>query len=106
KVKNTKPSADLAAYAGTYRSDMYGDIEVSVRQEGGLDIRFIPTELFRGNLEHYHYDTFLLRWSTSMMLPPGKVNFILDQSGSVSEMRIDVPNPDFDFTELKLFRVK
>ncbi|MEY3398965.1 MAG: hypothetical protein RL220_1559, partial [Bacteroidota bacterium] len=39
KVKNTKPSADLAAYAGTYRSDMYGDIEVSVRQEGGLDIR-------------------------------------------------------------------
>ena len=35
-------------------------------------------------------------------LPSGKVIFVLDKNGKVSEMKIDIPNPDFDFIELEL----
>ena len=39
-------------------------------------------------------------------LPKGKCSFIIDELGEVEEMRIDIPNPDFNFKELKLYRVK
>jgi len=35
------------------------------------------------------------------MLPSGTVQFVLGPDGKVKEMQIDVPNPDFDFTELE-----
>ena len=36
--------------------------------------------------------------------PRGWVTFALDPQGRVSEMKIDVPNPDFDFKELEFKR--
>lgn len=102
---DTTPSLPLSAYAGIYHSSMYGDIEVRLEGEA-LRIDFKPTALFKGDLTHWHFDTFELRWSTKMMLPPGKVNFVLNASGEVEEMRIDVINPDFDFGELKLIKTK
>ena len=91
---------------GVYESEMYGKVEV--RQEGyKLIIDFLPTALFKGEL--WVTGTLLcydLKWTTQMMLPSGKVNFILDRNGKVEEMRVFVENPDFDFTELKLYKVK
>ena len=104
-VSNTKPSLELTSYAGTYTSEVYGDVEIMVK-DGQMSIDFKPTALFKGNLSHFHYDTFELSWSTQMMLPKGKVTFLLDAKGNVSEMKVDVPNPDFDFGELKLLKVK
>jgi hypothetical protein len=40
------------------------------------------------------------------MLPSGRVQFIFNLEGEAEEMRIEVDNPDFDFTELKLFKIK
>ena len=40
-----------------------------------------------------------------MMLPSGIAQFVLNPQGQVAEIKIDVPNPDFDFTELKLLKV-
>jgi hypothetical protein len=39
-----------------------------------------------------------------MMLPKGTVTFIINAQGEVSEMKVVVENPDFDFTELKLLK--
>lgn len=103
---NTQPRLALSEYAGTYRSEMYGDVAVRVDAGGAMSIDFLPTALFKGNLTHWHYDTFQLNWTTKMMLPPGKVTFELDQNGKVIEMKVDVINPDFDFGELKLVRAK
>jgi len=91
---------------GLYESEMYGKVEV--RKEGSrLVIDFLPTALFKGELwvtgALLSYD---LKWTTQMMLPSGKVNFILDRNGKVEEMRVFVENPDFDFSELKLYKVK
>jgi CubicO group peptidase (beta-lactamase class C family) len=105
-VANTKPSLPLTGYAGIYSSELYGDVTVEVDASGAMVIDFKPTALFKGTLSHYHYDTFEMAWSTQMMLPKGKVTFLLDADGRVSEMKVDVPNPDFDFGELKLLKVK
>ncbi len=59
RVRDTKPSLDLSAYAGTYRDEMYGDVTVAV-ESGALVIRFGP--YFTGALTHWHYDTFKASW--------------------------------------------
>jgi hypothetical protein len=90
---------------GVYRSDMYGDVEV-IKNGDVYKIDFKPTELFKGTLLHIDNNVFALHWSTQMMLPSGKVQFISNMEGKMEEMRVVVENPDFDFSELKLYKVK
>ncbi len=111
RAQDTKMSLPLAAYCGIYSSEMYGDVIITLDDNpitpfGGLKINFEPTALFKGQLTHWHYDTFELSWSTQMMLPKGKANFVIGLEGEAEELRIVVDNPDFDFTELKLMRKK
>ena len=105
RVPNTKPSLPLGAYAGTYGGQMYGDARVT--EEGGrLVVRLVPSPAYVGDLEHWHFDTFRIKWRESVVYPypRGWVTFQLDPQGKVSEMKIDVPNPDFDFKELEFRR--
>lgn len=102
--KNTSPSLDLAGYTGTYHSVLYGDCEVSLK-ENQLHFQFVPTPLFQGTFHHWHHDTFRLLWDKQQMLPKGMVQFVFNTKGEIEEMRIDVPNPDFDFTELEFFKL-
>jgi len=104
QVKNSKPSLALSEYAGTYRSEMYGDVRVSV-EKGALVASCIPTPTYVGDLTHWQYDTFTIDLRDHN-LPSGKVSFVLDKMGRSSEMKIDIPNPDFDFSELELRRVE
>jgi CubicO group peptidase (beta-lactamase class C family) len=104
RAQGTKPSLALEKYEGTYSSEMYGDVEVKKDADGNLTIDFKPTALFKGTLSHWHYDTFQLAWTTQMMLPKGSVTFVINAQGEVSEMKVVVENPDFDFTELKLLK--
>ena len=71
-----------------------------------LAFQFEPTPIFRGTIRHWHYDTFRLNWGTQMMLPSGFMTFILNAEGKVAEVKVDVPNPDFDFTELEFKKVE
>ncbi|HWS89892.1 MAG TPA: serine hydrolase [Pyrinomonadaceae bacterium] len=105
RVPGTKPSLPLSAYAGTYGGQMYGDAKVT--EEGGrLVVRLLPSPAYVGDLEHWHFDTFRIKWRESVVYPypRGWVTFQLDAQGKVSEMKIDVPNPDFDFKELEFKR--
>jgi hypothetical protein len=34
------------------------------------------------------------------------VQFVTDAQANIHEMKIDVPNPDFDFTELEFIKTK
>lgn len=100
RVLNTKPSADLEKYVGTYKSELYGEATVGLR-EGSLYLQFVPTPIFNGKLNHWHYDTFTIEFPEVPSLPEGTVNFVINASGDLEQMRIDIPNPDFDFTELE-----
>jgi CubicO group peptidase (beta-lactamase class C family) len=107
RAVNTRPSLDLAGYAGTYTGQMYGDAKVAI-EEGRLVLRLVPAPNFVGDLEHWQYDTFRVKWREGIVYPfsKGFVTFVINARGQVEEMKIDVPNPDFDFNELEFKRVK
>jgi CubicO group peptidase (beta-lactamase class C family) len=107
RVANTRPSLPIAGYAGTYSDAMYGDIVVT-EENGRLVMKFVPSPNFVADLEHWHYDTFLIKWRPSVAynFPRGWVTFTIDRNGKTDEMKIDQPNNDFWFYELHPKRVK
>lgn len=103
--KNSQTCLALKEYTGTYRSDLYGDVQVKL-ENNKLVLYFVPTPMFVGDLEHWQYNTFSIKLRNIYSLPRGTVNFVLNSQGNVHELQIDIPNPDFDFTELKLFKIE
>jgi CubicO group peptidase (beta-lactamase class C family) len=105
RIPNTKPSLALGSYAGRYTGALYGDATVA-NENSKLIVRLAPSPPFIGDLEHWHYDTFRIRWrpSVAYAFGAGFVTFVIDEKGKPAEMKIDVPNPDFDFKELEFKR--
>lgn len=101
RVANTKPTLAMSAYAGRYSDKMYGDIAVT-EENGKLVMRFVPSPNFVADLEHWHYDTWVIKWRPSVAynFPRGFVTFTIDRNGKPDEMKIDQPNNDFWFYEL------
>jgi len=107
RVANTKPSLALKDYAGTYTSQMYGDVTVA-EENGKLVMRLGPAPNFVADLEHWHYDTFQIHWRSSVNynFPRGWVTFTIDKNAKTDQLKIDQPNNDFWFYELDLKRSK
>ena len=106
RVANTRPSLPLEKYTGTYGGDMYGDATVRV-EKGRLVVEFAPNPALTGDLRHWHFDTFEVQWRHDFpWFGKGTVQFIMDNMGNVIEMKIDVPNEDFWFTELEFKKRK
>lgn len=103
RIPDTKPTFGLSEYTGVYTSDVYGDVEVSIAKNK-LYLTMKHTPIYQGKLEHWHYDTFSVKFDKAPSLPEGSVSFVADKYGKITEMKIDIPNPDFDFTELKLYK--
>ena len=101
--KESEPSLKLKNYTGTYGGDIYGDATVSIENDK-LVVKLLPTPMFVGDLSHWQYNTFKITLRNILNLPEGTVNFMLSPDGKVTEMVIDIPNPDFDFTELKFYK--
>lgn len=103
QIPNTSPSLKISDYAGKYRDQMYGDAEI-VLKEGGLAIAFLPTkELFAGQLEHFHYNTFKVDFDVPT-LQFGLITFHLGSDGKIGHFTIDLPSRDLDFSDLKFMR--
>ena len=105
RIPDTEPSLDLDEYTGTYGGEMYGNAEVVLEQDK-LVVKFLPTPIFIGDLSHWHLDIFRIRLRDIPSLPMGTVQFIINAEGKVEEMRINIPNPDFDFTELEFKKIE
>lgn len=107
RAANTKPSLPIAGYPGTYTDNLYGDIVVS-EENGKLVMRFKASPNFVADLEHWHYDTFEIKWRPSVAynFPRGFVTFTIDKAGKTDELKIDQPNNDFWFYELNPRRMK
>ena len=112
RVPNTKPSAPLASYSGTYTDKVYGDAKVELEAvpssagDGLLVLSFSPAkELFTGPLEHWHYDTF--KWNHGdPFLEPGYITFTFDADHKVTGFKVDLYSPDFHFYKLDFKRKK
>jgi len=107
RVSGTKPTLAMPAYAGTYTSQMYGDVTVT-EENGKLVMRLGPAPNFVADLEHWHYDTYQIKWrpSVNYNFPRGFVTFTIDKNGKTDQLKIDQPNNDFWFYELELKRTK
>lgn len=105
RILNTKPTLALKDYAGTYSSQMYGDVTVT-EENGKLILRLVPAPNFVADLEHWNYDTFQIKWRSSVKynFPRGWVTFTIDKNGKTDDLKIDQPNNDFWFYELDLKR--
>lgn len=99
RVKDSSPTLALKEYAGLYGGDLYGNAQVTI-ENGELKLIFAPAPQFNAILKHWQYDTFSIQFAEFPSLPKGKVSFVINAQGKVEAMRVDVPNPDFDFTEL------
>lgn len=105
RVKNTKPTMNLEDFTGTYHSKMYGDVNVGLENEN-LVVNFGPAKNLTGLLTHWHFNTFVIELNNIKTLPKGTVKFVTNENNEPVEMKIDIPNPDFYFTELKLYKQK
>jgi CubicO group peptidase (beta-lactamase class C family) len=88
RAAGTRPSLQLSAYAGAYHNPAIGDLTVR-EADGGLALILDGYPGLRGLLEHWHYDTFLCRWSDPCFgecLAP----FQLDATGAVESFRVQV----------------
>ena len=103
------PSLPLAGYAGTYRDAWYGDVDV-VHDGGRLRMRFQPSPLLTGTLQHWQHDTFLVKWDDRTLKGDAFVTFSLDADGRVREARMEAASEltdfSFDFHDLRLEPVR
>lgn len=93
----SRPSLDLAAYAGTYTDAWYGDVMIA-EGAGGLEIQFSRTESLLGDLEHWQYDTFFVRWRDRELRADAFITFELATDGSVAGARMKAASPSVDFS--------
>lgn len=99
RMKDTQPSAGLEQLAGTYTDKIYGDATI-MDVYGQPMLTFAPAkELFSGNLEHWHYDTW--KWNhADPFLEPGYITFQFDADHKVTGFKVDLHSPDFHFYKL------
>lgn len=106
---NSKPSLPLASYAGTYRDSWYGNITIASEGEK-LTMKFNRTPLLTGVLEHWQYDTFIVRWYERTLLADAYVTFSLKPDGSIEQMKMaavsSLTDFSFDFHDLLFVPVK
>ncbi len=106
---DSTPSLDLDRYAGTYRDAWYGDITLTLDDEGRLYFRSPRSEHLAGPLEHFQYDTFIVRWEDRRLNADAYVSFVLTPQGDVESIAMKAVSPttdfSFDFHDLDLRRV-
>ena len=79
RVAGTRPSLAPEGYAGTYKSEMYGDVTIAA-DSGRLVMRFGPE--YTGDLSHWHYDTYQAVWRNPVM-DRDLITFTLGADGAV-----------------------
>ncbi len=84
QVAGTRPTLPLARYAGTYRHPLYGDARIGLEGDS-LRLDFGPR--LQGRLEHWNYDTFLVRWDRPWQTPE-LVTLGLDAAGSPARLEL------------------
>jgi CubicO group peptidase (beta-lactamase class C family) len=96
-----EPSYKLKDYAGVYKSELYGNAAITVKGRK-MKVNLLHTVLWEGEISKYNADTFIVEFTKVPPLPQGFITFTIDKSNNkIKSFVIDVPNPDFDFTEFE-----
>ena len=102
--KLNKRHLNLKEYTGIYKDKMYGTVTVSLKNKQ-LHFSMDETPIFYATLKHWNHHIFTFRFPKNLAsLPEGKLWFDLNKEGVIIKLHIDVPNPDFDFTEFEFIK--
>ncbi len=106
RKKETILSAPIESYAGTYSDKYYGNAIVTVKGKGKkarLKLVLEPAKgLFTATCDHWENDSFVFKFNDEF-LPRGFANFKVE-GGKISGLTIDLPNPDFHFSNLNFVK--
>lgn len=91
------PSLSLEKYAGKYHDAWYGDIDLSM-EDNHLVMQFSHTPKLVGDMIHWQYDTFLVRWRDRTLRADAFITFSLNPDGSISEAKMEAASPETDFS--------
>ena len=93
----SQPSLALEKYVATYTDVWYGNVDI-VMQDGRLAMQFSRTPGLTGTLEHYQYDTFIVRWRDRTLRADAFVTFALNPDGSIDQLKMKAVSTDTDFS--------
>ncbi len=91
------PSLPNSAYAGMYDDIWYGDILIA-EEQGKLTIQFSRTPSLVGDLEHWQYDTFIVRWRDRALGADAFITFALNPDGTIDQAKMKAVSPATDFS--------
>lgn len=87
RIPNTKPTLQLASYVGTYNSELYGDVKITLEGEK-LKMAFGPA--FVSTLEHWNYDTFRGNFFAAGNSKP-TITFSMNAQGKPDSLQLGLP---------------
>jgi CubicO group peptidase (beta-lactamase class C family) len=97
RAETSRPSLTPAAYDGDYEDPWYG--LATIRHVGGKQVLTLSrTPDLTGELEHYQYDTFIVRWKERNFNADAYVTFALNPDGSIERMRMQPISTETDFS--------
>jgi CubicO group peptidase (beta-lactamase class C family) len=106
---DSKPSLPLEKYPGNYEDAWYGGIAIAMEQ-GKLVMRFSHTPALTGDMEHWQYDTFKVKWRDRSLAADAFASFWLNAEGEITEVKMKPVSPltdfSFDFQDLTIVPVK
>jgi CubicO group peptidase (beta-lactamase class C family) len=94
---SSRPSLPPSKYTGTYTDAWYGDIIIEL-QGDKLVMRFSHTPSLVGDMEHWQYDTFAVRWRDRELRADAFITFALNPDGSIDQARMKAISPSTDFS--------
>lgn len=104
RFNNTSPSLGLNGYTGVYTDKMYGEINIEPLNQKELEISFSHSSIFRGKLEHWHFDTFKIDWY-DIRVPDGYLTFNFNSDRKILGISFDQESLlDVDFSEINFLK--
>ncbi len=97
RAASSRPSLAPAGYAGTYVDEWYGQIVIE-QQNDKLVMRFTQTPSLVGDLEHWQYDTFIVRWRDRELRADAYVTFALNPDGTIDQAKMRAVSGETDFS--------
>ena len=102
---DSKPSLPLEKYAGSYSDSWYGAIGIAL-EEGKLVMRFTHNPALTGDMEHWQYDTFKVKWRDRSLAADAFATFSLNAEGGVKDIAMkpvsELTDFSYDFQDLTI----
>jgi len=92
KLEDTKPSHEISEYLGRYSSQLYGEVEI-YKRNNEVKIRLSAHPNISGTVQHWQYNTFLVKWN-DVVFDENFIYFELDDQGNIDQFRMSI-RPDW-----------